>query len=174
MAIFYQPRLVKNPKDSSAEPRYYARVKSVGVVDETDLVERISARTGVSEGIVASVLRDSMNEVVNLVTLGYRVQLPALGNIYTTLSSAGETTAKEVNADSVKRIYIRLLPSVSFKTKVATKSKLTNFDTVADADEENITSDDPDADTNTDDTGTNTDNTGSGSGNTGNDDSNPL
>lgn len=141
MAIFYQPRLVKNPKDSSAEPRYYARVKSVGVVDETDLVERISARTGVSEGIVASVLRDSMNEVVNLVTLGYRVQLPALGNIYTTLSSMGETTAKEVNADSVKRIYIRLLPSVSFKTKVATKSRLANFDTVADTDDESSVTD---------------------------------
>lgn len=171
MAIFYQPRLVKNPKDSSAEPRYYARVKSVGSVDETDLVERISARTGVSEGIVASVLRDSMNEVVNLVTLGYRVQLPALGNIYTTLSSAGETTAKEVNADSVKRIYIRLLPSVSFKTKVATKSKLTNFDTVADADEGDTIPDDPGTDTggsgngNTDDTG----NSDTGSG-----ESNPL
>lgn len=167
MAIFYQPRLVKNPKDSSAEPRYYARVKSVGVVDETDLVERISARTGVSEGIVASVLRDSMNEVVNLVTLGYRVQLPALGNIYTTLSSAGETTAKEVNADSVKRIYIRLLPSVSFKTKVATKSKLTNFDTVADADEGDTIPDDPGTDTGDTDSGN--DNTGSGSG-----ESNPL
>ncbi len=167
MAIFYQPRLVKNPKDSSAEPRYYARVKSVGVVDETDLVDRISARTGVSEGIVTSVLRDSMNEVVNLVTLGYRVQLPALGSIYTTLSSVGETTAKEVNADSVKRIYIRLLPSVSFKTKVATKSKLTNFDTVADADEENTIPED-DSDSGNGNTGD------SGSSNTGDDESNPL
>lgn len=170
MAIFYQPRLVKNPKDSSAEPRYYARVKSVGVVDETDLVERISARTGVSEGIVASVLRDSMNEVVNLVTLGYRVQLPALGNIYTTLSSAGETTAKEVNADSVKRIYIRLLPSVSFKTKVATKSKLTNFDTVADVSDVSDDIDDTgDTGTDTGDTDSGNDNTSSGSG-----ESNPL
>jgi len=162
MAIFYQPRLVKNPKDSSAEPRYYARVKSVGVVDETDLVERISARTGVSEGIVASVLRDSMNEVVNLVTLGYRVQLPALGNIYTTLSSIGETTAKEVNADSVKRIYIRLLPSVSFKTKVATKSRLANFDTVADTDDESSVTDGDDTPT------------GDDTGNSGGTGSNPL
>jgi len=161
MAIFYQVKQVKNPKDSSATPRYYARVKSVGVVDEADLVERISTRTGVSEGIVASVLRDSMNEVVDLVTLGYRVKLPALGNIYTTLSSEGEETADLVNSDSVKRVNIRLFPSVSFKTKVATRSKFTNFNTVTNENTENST-----GDTTGDDTG----NDGGGGG-TG---SNPL
>ena len=160
MAIFYQAKQVKNPKDSSATPLYYARIKSVGVVDESELVNRISTRTGVSEGIVASVLRDSMNEVVDLVTLGYRVQLPALGQIYTTLSSNGENTAKEVKPDSVKRIYIRLFPSVSFKTKVATKSKLANFDALTDENES----------TGNDTTGGDTGNDG-GSGGTG---SNPL
>ena len=160
MAIFYQVKQVKNPKDSSATPLYYARIKSVGVVDESELVNRISARSGVSEGIVASVLRDSMNEVVDLVTLGYRVQLPALGQIYTTLSSNGENTAKEVKPDSVKRIYIRLFPSVSFKTKVATKSKLANFDALTDENES----------TGNDTTGGDTGNDGGGGG-TG---SNPL
>ncbi|MBR3759169.1 MAG: hypothetical protein IKK62_12230 [Bacteroidaceae bacterium] len=161
MAIFYQAKQVKNPKDSSATPLYYARIKSVGVVDESELVNRISARSGVSEGIVASVLRDSMNEVVDLVTLGYRVQLPALGQIYTTLSSNGENTAKEVKPDSVKRIYIRLFPSVSFKTKVATKSKLANFDALTDENES----------TGNDTTGGDTGNDGGGGGGTG---SNPL
>ena len=150
MAIFYQVKQVKNPKDSSATPRYYARVKSVGVVDEADLVERISTRTGVSEGIVASVLRDSMNEVVDLVTLGYRVKLPALGNIYTTLSSEGEETADLVNSDSVKRVNIRLFPSVSFKTKVATRSKFTNFNTVTNENAENSTGDTTGGDTGND------------------------
>lgn len=159
MAIFYQVKQVKNPKDSSATPRYYARVKSVGVVDEADLVERISTRTGVSEGIVASVLRDSMNEVVDLVTLGYRVKLPALGNIYTTLSSEGEETADLVNSDSVKRVNIRLFPSVSFKTKVATRSKFTNFNTVTNENAENSTGDDTG-----DDTGNNDGDSGSGTG----------
>lgn len=158
MAIFYQAKQVKNPKDSSATPLYYARVKSVGVVDESELVNRISARSGVSEGIVASVLRDSMNEVVDLVTLGYRVQLPALGQIYTTLSSNGENTAKEVKPDSVKRIYIRLFPSVSFKTKVATKSKLANFDALTEENES----------TGNDTTGGDTGNNDSGSGTGGN------
>lgn len=167
MAIFYQVKQVKNPKDSSATPRYYARVKSVGVVDEADLVERISTRTGVSEGIVNSVLRDSMNEVVDLVTLGYRVKLPALGNIYTTLSSEGEDTAKEVNSDSVKRVNIRLFPSVSFKTKVATRSKFTNFNTVTNENAEDSAND----------TDTGTDTGGSGGNSGGSDtgeDSNPL
>ena len=150
MAIFYQVKQVKNPKDSSATPLYYARVKSVGVVDEADLVERISTRTGVSEGIVASVLRDSMNEVVDLVTLGYRVKLPALGNIYTTLSSEGEETADLVNSDSVKRVNIRLFPSVSFKTKVATRSKFTNFNTVTNENAENSTGDTTGGDTGND------------------------
>lgn len=156
MAIFYQVKQVKNPKDSSATPRYYARVKSVGVVDEADLVERISTRTGVSEGIVASVLRDSMNEVVDLVTLGYRVKLPALGNIYTTLSSEGEETADLVNSDSVKRVNIRLFPSVSFKTKVATRSKFTNFNTVTNENAENSTGDDTGDDTSNNDSGSGT------------------
>ena len=156
MAIFYQVKQVKNPKDSSATPRYYARVKSVGVVDEADLVERISTRTGVSEGIVASVLRDSMNEVVDLVTLGYRVKLPALGNIYTTLSSEGEETADLVNSDSVKRVNIRLFPSVSFKTKVATRSKFTNFNTVANENAENSTGDNTGDDTGNNDSGSGT------------------
>lgn len=167
MAIFYQVKQVKNPKDSSATPRYYARVKSVGVVDEAELTERISTRTGVSEGIVASVLRDSMNEVVDLVTLGYRVKLPALGNIYTTLSSEGEDTAKEVNSDSVKRVNIRLFPSVSFKTKVATRSKFTNFNTVTNENAEDSAND----------TDTGTDTGGSGGNSGGSDtgeDSNPL
>ena len=158
MAIFYQAKQVKNPKDSSATPLYYARIKSVGVVDESELVNRISARSGVSEGIVASVLRDSMNEVVDLVTLGYRVQLPALGQIYTTLSSNGENTPKEVKPDSVKRIYIRLFPSVSFKTKVATKSKLANFDALTEENES----------TGNDTTGGDTGNNDSGSGTGGN------
>jgi len=156
MAIFYQVKQVKNPKDSSATPRYYARVKSVGVVDEADLVERISTRTGVSEGIVASVLRDSMNEVVDLATLGYRVKLPALGNIYTTLSSEGEETADLVNSDSVKRVNIRLFPSVSFKTKVATRSKFTNFNTVTNENAENSTGDDTGDDTGNNDSGSGT------------------
>ena len=156
MAIFYQVKQVKNPKDSSATPLYYARVKSVGVVDEADLVERISTRTGVSEGIVASVLRDSMNEVVDLVTLGYRVKLPALGNIYTTLSSEGEETADLVNSDSVKRVNIRLFPSVSFKTKVATRSKFTNFNTVTNENAENSTGDDTGDDTGNNDSGSGT------------------
>ena len=166
MAIFYQVKQMKNPKDSSATPRYYARVKSVGVVDEADLVERISTRTGVSEGIVASVLRDSMNEVVDLVTLGYRVKLPALGNIYTTLSSEGEVTADSVSSDSVKRVNIRLFPSVSFKTKVATRSKFTNFSTVSNENAE-ISDDDTDTDTDSGSGGS------SGTGNTG-EDNNPL
>lgn len=157
MAIFYQVKQVKNPKDVNANPLYYARVKSVGVVDEADLANRISTRSGVSEGVVTSVLRDSMNEVVDLVTLGYRVQLPALGNIYATLSSQGEATAKDVNADSVKRIYIRLLPSVSFKTKVKTRTKLTNFETVTESG-----SDTPDSD-NTGNGDDNGDNGGTGS-----------
>ncbi len=144
MAIFYQVKKVKNPKDSSATPRYYARVKSVGVVDEADLTERISTRTGVSEGIVASVLRDSMNEVVDLVTLGYRVKLPALGNIYATLNSEGEETADKVSSDSVKRVNIRLYPSVSFKTKVTTRSKFTDFSTVTNDDDGNSTNDSTD------------------------------
>jgi len=156
MAIFYQVKQMKNPKDSSATPRYYARVKSVGVVDEADLVERISTRTGVSEGIVASVLRDSMNEVVDLVTLGYRVKLPALGNIYTTLSSEGEVTADSVSSDSVKRVNIRLFPSVSFKTKVATRSKFTNFNTVTNENAENSTGDDTGDDTGNNDSGSGT------------------
>lgn len=165
MAIFYQVKQVKNPKDSSVAPRYYARVKSVGVVDEANLVERISTRTGVSEGIVASVLRDSMNEVVNLVTLGYRVKLPAIGNIYTTLSSDGEETADQVSSDSVKRVNIRLYPSVDFKTKVATRTKFTNFNTVT-----NVEDEDDNEDVGTDTGGSEPDNTGGGGG-TGN---NPL
>lgn len=163
MAIFYQAKQMKNPKDSSASPLYYARVKSVGSVDETELVSRISARTGVSEGIVASVLRDSMNETVDLVTLGYRVKLASLGNIYATVQSTGEATAKEVTADSVKRVNIRLLPSVDFKEKVAAKLKLTNFNTVTEEEE-----------TDSSDTGnTDSGNTDSGSTDTGGD-SNPL
>lgn len=162
MAIFYQVKQVKNPKDVNATPLYYARVKSVGIVDDTDLVSRISTRSGVSEGVVASVLRDSMNEVVDLVTLGYRVQLPALGNIYATLSSQGEAAAKDVSADSVKRIYIRLLPSVSFKTKVATKSRLANFDAMADTDDGSTVTDGDDTPT------------GDDSGNSGGTGSNPL
>ena len=99
---------------------------------------------------MASVLRDSMNEVVDLVTLGYRVKLPALGNIYTTLSSEGEVTAD----------------SVSFKTKVATRSKFTNFSTVSNENDE-ISDDDTD-------TGTDSGSGGSsGTGNTG-EDNNPL
>ena len=156
MAIFYQAKQMKNPKDSSATPLYYARIKSVGVVDESELVNRISARSGVSEGIVASVLRDSMNEVVDLVTLGYRVKLPALGNIYTTLSSEGEETADLVNSDSVKRVNIRLFPSVSFKTKVATRSKFTNFNTVTNENAENSTGDDTGDDTGNNDRGSGT------------------
>jgi len=85
------------------------------------------------------------------------VQLPALGNIYATLSSQGEATAKDVNADSVKRIYIRLLPSVSFKTKVTTRTKLTNFETVTESG-----SDTPDSD-NTGNGDDNGDNGGTGS-----------
>lgn len=166
MAIFYQVKQVKNPKDVNATPLYYARVKSVGVVDDADLVNRISTRSGVSEGVVASVLRDSMNEVVDLVTLGYRVQLPALGNIYATLSSQGEAAAKDVSADSVKRIYIRLLPSVGFKTKVTTRTKLTNFDTVTESG--------TDTDSGTTDSGTDTDSGTTDSGGDGGTGSNPL
>lgn len=168
MAIFYQVKQVKNPKDVNATPLYYARVKSVGIVDDTDLVSRISTRSGVSEGVVASVLRDSMNEVVDLVTLGYRVQLPALGNIYATLSSQGEAAAKDVSADSVKRIYIRLLPSVSFKTKVTTRTKLTNFDTVT---ESGLPTD---SGTDTGSTDGDDTPTGDDSGNSGGTGSNPL
>lgn len=164
MAVFYKPQILKTSKDAS-EVRYFARVKSISTLDEEELVTRISERTGVAVGIVSSVLRDSMSEVVNLVTLGYNVQLPSLGIIYLTLRSKAASTAEEMTADRVKKFNIRLFPSQLFKSKVQSKVKLANFNTAV-LGEENTIPDDPGTDTG-----------GSGNGNTddtGSDESNPL
>lgn len=128
MAIFYQVKPVKNPVVKDAEPLYYARIKSVGTMSEKELAQRVAERTGIAEGVITSVLCDSMNEVINLVSLGYRVQLPTLGYIYLTINSSGSETAEEVTADNVKQICVRMLPGSELKEKLAAKVKLINFD----------------------------------------------
>lgn len=158
MPIFYQPRLAKNPHNSEANPLYYAQIKHISTLNEKELVNRISIRTGVSEGIIGSVLRDSMNEVVNLVTLGYKVQLPALGLVYLTIRSNGSEAPEDVTANNVKRVSIRLLASSNFKSLVESKKQLVNFSKVS-----TVTPSMPD-----DENGS--ENQGGGSG----DDNNPL
>ncbi len=128
MAIFYQVKPVKNPVVKDAEPLFYARIKSVGTLSEKELAKRVSERTGIAEGIITSVLCDSMNEVINLVSLGYRVQLPSLGYIYLTINSTGSQSAEEVTSDNVKQICVRMLPGCELKEKLAAKVKLINFD----------------------------------------------
>lgn len=163
MAVFFKPQILKTSKDADSEVRYFARVKSISTLEEEELVTRISERTGVATGVVASVLRDSMTEVVDLVTLGYNVQLPALGIVYLTLRSQSAATPEEVTAESVKKFNIRLLPSTLFKNKVQAKVKLANFNTAVVGEEST-----PSGDTGTD-TG------GGNSGGSGNDDgNNPL
>lgn len=132
MAIFFQAKAYKDLSQNK-ETRYYARVKSISLLGEDELANRVSAHTGVANGIVRSVIRDTMSEVVDLVTLGYGVQLPAIGILRATLRSGSVATAEEVSADTVKRVNIRLLPSAEFREKVATKTLLTNFDKMTDA-----------------------------------------
>ena len=141
MAVFFKPQILKTSKDENAEVRYFARVKSISTLDEEELVSRISERTGLANGVVASVLRDSMTEVVNLVTLGYNVQLPSLGIVYLTFRSKSSPTAEEVTTDSVKKFNIRLHPSTLFKNKVQAKVKIANFNTVVLGEENDVTND---------------------------------
>lgn len=132
MAIFYQAKAYKDLAQNK-QVRYYARVKSISLLTEDELANRVSNRSGVSNGVVRSVIRDTMSEVADLVTLGYGVQLPALGILRATLRSGTAATPDEVSSETVKRVNIRLMASAEFREKVANKTQLANFDKMTDS-----------------------------------------
>ena len=109
-----------NPRDISAERKYYAAAISQGMVDFERLAYLVSHQCTVRESDCLAVLRALEHNVMDELKQGKIVQLGSLGNFQVGVNSKGELNADEVNSSTVKKARLNFRPGVKLRDMLET------------------------------------------------------
>lgn len=109
MAIAYKIQPKKNP--TTKVVKYYAQKAISPFVDIEQVAARIEKESTVSEADIKAVLSALQGIVIDELQRGNSVRLGDLGLFHTTITSIGEDEAKNVTADSIRRVKVQFSKS---------------------------------------------------------------
>ena len=101
----------KNPRDITAQEKFYASVVSNGTTDLKTLSELISSQCTVTTTDCIAVLNTLEENIVRELKLGRTVKLGKIGTFRMSISSEGVETADEVNTKIIKKSRILFRPT---------------------------------------------------------------
>lgn len=96
--FFKTPRQENKPGEQAA---LHARIVESSTVRMDDLCERVSMRTTFQEGEVRGIAVTLIEEMVNAMKNGDKVEIDGLGTFYPTLSCPPVSDPKEIRAESI-------------------------------------------------------------------------
>ena len=118
MAIFYNVVLRPNPNDRTQPPKYYALLKSVGLVGTKEIAKQMADETTLNPKEAEMAIVQLAKIAKRLLMQGYTLSLEDLGSMRLTANSTGSETAEAVGAKSIKGLNVRFSPSKMFKEEV--------------------------------------------------------
>ena len=118
MAIFYNVISRPNPRDRDQPPKYYALLKSVGMVGTKEIAKQMADETTLNPKEAEMAIVQLAKIARRLLMQGYTLNLEDLGSLHLTASSTGADTAEAVGAKSIKNLNVRFGPSKAFKEDI--------------------------------------------------------
>lgn len=114
--IKYIPAQLKGAHDSSSlKNKYYARPVLAGTITASELNDLISLDSGVERSEVALVTDAVCKQIKELVCNGHSIQVGTLGTFSIGMKAKVVPTEKEVKADTIKELKVRLYESTEIK-----------------------------------------------------------
>ena len=105
----------RNPQAPAAPKKIYAVPFSLGRVNEAFLSGIISERASLTEGDVASVVRNFLDEIPRWLRMGHSVHLEPLGSFRLSFGSEGADTEEEFQVGMIRNLKVLFTPGVRFK-----------------------------------------------------------
>jgi len=115
MSVKFSVNPKKDPRDQSADPKYYATVKSVGRADTYTIAKSINSISTVSSVDTAAVLEAFLTVVPDKLAEGNIVELGDFGTFRLSISSEGAALAGDVTARSITDTRVIFTPGKRFK-----------------------------------------------------------
>jgi predicted histone-like DNA-binding protein len=122
MSIKFQILPRKNPQDLNTPAKYYAAVKTDGVVELDELAELISDQCTVTEADCYAVLVSLEKNISRELSKGRIVRMGKMGSFQISISSNGMNAVNEVSSESITNTRILFRPGQKFK-QMLTKLK---------------------------------------------------
>ena len=105
----------RNPRDLSAQPKFYASVKRNQNVGLDHLVDELSLISPINKGDAVSVLINLIDIVPKELAMGNTVTLGNLGTFWINVSSKGFDTEKEVSPKAINKVKVHFKASNQLK-----------------------------------------------------------
>lgn len=99
-----------NPKDASAERKYYVSTKGDGEVTLEEMSENISDRCTLTETDVLAAINALQREMTRNLMNGKIVRFGTFGSFQLSLSSSGVEKSEEASQQLVKGVRVRFRP----------------------------------------------------------------
>lgn len=99
-----------NPKDVSAERKFYVSTKSAGEISLEEMSENISDRCTLTETDVLAAISALQREMIKNLMDGRIVRFGTFGSFQLSLSSSGVDTVDEASQQQVKGVRVRFRP----------------------------------------------------------------
>lgn len=99
-----------NPKDATAERKFYVSTKSAGEISLEEMSENISDRCTLTETDVLAAISALQREMTKNLMDGKIVRFGTFGSFQLSLSSSGVETADNASQNQVKGVRVRFRP----------------------------------------------------------------
>ncbi|KWW30965.1 MAG: putative DNA-binding protein, histone-like [bacterium P3] len=116
MALFYNIVPKSDPLNPQNDVRkYYAVLRSLGMIDEREVAKIVSNETGLSLSEAETAILSLEKAIVRHLLEGYTVKLGGMGSFSLTINSTGSFEAEEVSPDNIKKVNLNFRPSATLK-----------------------------------------------------------
>lgn len=119
MSLYFNVVPKVNPRrPRSGERKYYAVLKSLGMVDEVEVARQLSEVTMRTPQEAEYAIHQFEKILLCNLLNGHTVKLGELGSFSLTINSHGCDSAEEVTADCIKNVNLNFRPSEKVKQAV--------------------------------------------------------
>ena len=102
MALRYEVRQIKNPKDPSASPKYYLTAKTFAPIDRDFLIKDMVNHTSLTQQEAATGIDYLFEVIPKYISLGFTVLVGKMGHFRIAIKSEGSDTPEEATVDRIK------------------------------------------------------------------------
>ena len=107
-----------DPRDRTLPGKYYAEQTDRYVINFDELLGEITTISTVSIGDTYNVLHTLIQQIKKHLQEGRILRVGELGTFYTTIKSEGKESQDEVDASTIKKVFIRFRPGVKLKEAI--------------------------------------------------------
>jgi predicted histone-like DNA-binding protein len=118
MSINYKVVARKNPRDLTAEPKYYASINIKGRRNVRYISNQIAERSSLNEMDVMSVIEGFLQIVPLTLVDGYKVDLGEFGSMSLVAKSEGAESEDSFNSSYIEGVRVSFQPGKLFKKEL--------------------------------------------------------